>query len=69
MFLDFAVFVTLPDLFIREEAPFDLIERGPLRYGAFLDKLVFTADFIDLEARDFFPLVLLLKTVPFSSSG
>lgn len=30
VFLDFAVFVTLPDLFIREDvAPFDLIERGP----------------------------------------
>jgi len=31
VFLDLAVLVTRPDLFIREEAPFDFIERGPLR--------------------------------------
>lgn len=69
VFLDFAVLVTLFDRFILEEVPFDLIDKGPLRSGAFFDWLVLTADFIDLETSDFFPLVLLLKTVPLSSSG
>ena len=69
VFFDFAVFVTLPDLFILEDGPFDLMDNGPLRYGAFLDWFVLTADFIDLETSDFFPLVLRLKTVPFYSSG
>jgi hypothetical protein len=38
VFFDFAVFVILPDLFIRDElAPFDFIERGPFLSAGFLD--------------------------------
>lgn len=69
VFLDFRVLVAFTDLFIREEvAPFDFIDKGPFLSLGFLDLLVLTPDFIDLEIADFFPLVLLLKTVPFSSS-
>lgn len=66
MFLDFVVLATLPDRFILEEVPLDLMERGPLRSGGFLE-LVLTCDLRDLDAMDFLPLVLRLKTVPFSS--
>lgn len=66
VFLDFAVLVILPDLFILEEvAPLDFDERGPFLSAGFLDWLVFIADLTDLEATDFLPLVLLLNTVPF----
>jgi hypothetical protein len=70
VFFDFVALATLPDLLILDTPllPLDLLEEGPFFYETFL---VIFEDFIydlaDLDACDFFPLVLRLKTVPLSS--
>ena len=71
-FFDFIVFVILLDRFIRDIPlpALDLFEDCPFFYPNFFILPYFvTDDFIDLDAWDFFPLVLRLKTVPFSSSN
>lgn len=69
VFLDLVAFATLPDLLILDIPllPLDFMEEGPFWVAAFFVTFDdFISDLIDLEACDFFPLVLLLKTVPLS---
>lgn len=67
VFFDFTVFAILPDLSILDPLlTLDLVEIGPFLSCGRLDWLDFKADRTDFEATDFFPLVLLLNTVPLS---
>lgn len=71
-FFDFVALATLPDRFILDmPLPlFDFIEPAPFLSVLFLLTLDdFIEDFIDLDVCDFLPRVLLLNTVPLSSSS